>query len=94
MTLLWNEYCQIYNSNGKTPYQYTQFCEKYCQRAWVTKATMRIQHKSVDTMVVDWAGDTSLCLIHNDAGHLVFLDESGVNINLTRRYGCSIGKPE
>jgi transposase len=28
----------------------------------------------------------------NDAGHLVFLDESGVNTNLTRRYGRSIGK--
>ena len=27
-----------------------------------------------------------------DVSKLVFLDESGVNINLTRRYGCAIGK--
>ena len=58
MTLLWNEYCQTCNSNGKTPYQYTQFCEKYRRWARVTKATMRIQHKPGDAMEVDWAGDT------------------------------------
>ena len=58
MTLLWNEYCQTCHANGKTPYQYTQFCEKYRRWARVTKATMRIQHKPGDAMEVDWAGDT------------------------------------
>ena len=27
-----------------------------------------------------------------DRNHLVFLDESGVNLNMTRRYGRAIGK--
>ena len=58
MTLLWNEYCQTCHANGKTPYQYTQFCEKYRRWARVTKATMRIQHKPGDATEVDWAGDT------------------------------------
>ena len=58
MTLLWEEYCQHCHANGKTPYQYTQFCEKYRRWARVTKATMRIQHKPGDAMEVDWAGDT------------------------------------
>ena len=58
MTLLWEEYCQHCHANGKTPYQYTQFCEKYRRWARVIKATMRIQHKPGDAMEVDWAGDT------------------------------------
>ena len=58
MTLLWEEYCQTCHTNGKTPYQYTQFCEKYRRWARVIKATMRIQHKPGDAMEVDWAGDT------------------------------------
>ncbi|MDD4510200.1 MAG: IS21 family transposase [Oscillospiraceae bacterium] len=58
LTLLWTEYCAKCESQGKKPYQYTQFCEKYRQWARVTKATMRIQHKPGDTAEVDWAGNT------------------------------------
>ena len=58
MTLLWEEYCQQCHESGRTPYQSTQFGEKYRRWAKVTKATMRIQHKPGDAMEVDWAGDT------------------------------------
>jgi transposase len=58
LTLLWTEYCAKCEAQGKKPYQYTQFCEKYRQWARVTKATMRIQHKPGDAMEVDWAGNT------------------------------------
>jgi transposase len=58
MTLLWEEYCQQFHESGRTPYQSTQFGEKYRRWARVTKATMRIQHKPGDAMEVDWAGDT------------------------------------
>lgn len=58
MTLLWEEYRARCYENGQTPYQSTQFGEKYRRWARVTKATMRIQHKPGDAMEVDWAGDT------------------------------------
>lgn len=58
LTLLWTEYCTRCEGQGKKPYQYTQFCEKYRQWARVTKATMRIQHKPGDAMEVDWSGNT------------------------------------
>ena len=58
MTLLWEEYCQQCHESGRTPYQSTQFGEKYRRWARITKATMRIQHKPGDAMEVDWAGDT------------------------------------
>lgn len=58
MTLLWEEYCSKCHAEGLTPYQSTQFGEKYRKWARVTKATMRIQHKPGDAIEVDWAGDT------------------------------------
>ena len=58
LTLLWTEYCKKCESNGATPYMYTQFCEKYRQWARITKATMRIQNKPGEAMEVDWAGNT------------------------------------
>ena len=58
LTLLWTEYCTRCEREGRTPYMYTQFCEKYRQWARVTKATMRIQHKPGDAMQVGWAGNT------------------------------------
>ena len=57
LTLLWSEYCVKVRDTGGVPYMYTQFCEKYRRWARVTKATMRITHKPVDAMQVDWAGD-------------------------------------
>ena len=36
----------------------------------------------------DWRGSG----LEKQANHLVFLDESSVNIDLTRRYGRAIGK--
>lgn len=58
LTLLWEEYCRKCYENGRTPYQSTQFGEKYRRWAKATKAAMRIQHKPGDAMEVDWAGDT------------------------------------
>lgn len=58
LTLLWTEYSAKCNAEGRKPYQYTQFCEKYRQWARITKATMRIQHKPGDAVEVDWAGNT------------------------------------
>ena len=58
LTLLWTEYCSTCNTEGTTPYMYSQFCEKYRRWARVTKATMRIQHKPGEVMQVDWAGTT------------------------------------
>ena len=58
LTLLWTEYCSTCNAEGKNPYMYSQFCDKYRQWAQVTKATMRIKHKPGEVMQVDWAGTT------------------------------------
>lgn len=58
LTLLWTEYCSTCDSEGNTPYMYSQFCDKYRQWARITKATMRIKHKPGETMQVDWAGTT------------------------------------
>lgn len=58
LTLLWTEYCGECHANGKTPYMYSQFCDKYRHWARLTKATMRISHKPGDVMQVDWAGTT------------------------------------
>ncbi|MBQ6480360.1 MAG: IS21 family transposase [Anaerolineaceae bacterium] len=58
LTLLHEEYTNQCIVEGKVPYKYTQFCEKYRRWAKVSKATMRIQHKPGDKMEVDWAGDT------------------------------------
>ncbi len=58
LTLLHEEYTNKCILEGKVPYKYTQFCEKYRKWALVTKATMRIQHKPGDKLEVDWAGDT------------------------------------
>ena len=58
LTLLWEEYrCKCYDE-GKKPYMFTQFGEKYRKWTRATKATMRIQHKPGDAIEVDWAGDT------------------------------------
>lgn len=58
LMLLHEEYMNKCNAEGTTPYQYTQFCEKYRRWAKVSKATMRIKHKPGDKTEVDWAGDT------------------------------------
>lgn len=58
LSLLWTEYCSECNTNGRTPYMYSQFCDKYRYWARLTKATMRINHKPGDAMQVDWAGTT------------------------------------
>jgi transposase len=58
LTLLWTEYCSDCYASKLTPYMYTQFCDKYCKWARLTKATMRITHKPRDAMQVDWAGTT------------------------------------
>ena len=58
LTLLWEGYRRECYDEGKKPYMFTQFGEKYRKCARVTKATMRIQHKPGDAIEVDWAGDT------------------------------------
>lgn len=58
LTLLWTEYCSTCDSEGNTPYMYSQFCDKYRHWAHITKATMRIHHKPGEVMQVDWAGTT------------------------------------
>lgn len=58
LRLLHEEYCNRCYVECKTPYQYTQYCEKYRRWAKITKATMRISHKPGDIMETDWAGDT------------------------------------
>ena len=58
LMLLHEEYRNRCHTEGTTPYQYTQFCEKYRRWAKVSKATMRIKHKPGDKTEVDWAGDT------------------------------------
>jgi len=58
LTLLWSEYCETCRSEGLVPYMSTQFSDKYRKWAMVTKATMRIQHKPGNAIMVDWAGNT------------------------------------
>ena len=57
LTLLWEEYCVKYHETGRKPYMSTQFGERYRHWVRITKATIRIQHKSGDALQVDWAGD-------------------------------------
>ena len=58
LTLLWSEYNAKCRAEGKLPYLYSQFCDKYRFWARIKKATMRISHKPGDAMEVDWAGNT------------------------------------
>ena len=58
LTLLWSEYNAKCRTEGKIPYLYSQFCDKYRFWARIKKATMRISHKPGDAMEVDWAGST------------------------------------
>lgn len=58
LTLLWSEYNAKCRTEGKIPYLYSQFCDKYRFWARIKKATMRISHKPGDAMEVDWAGNT------------------------------------
>ena len=52
LTLLWEEYRRECYDEGKKPYMFTQFGEKYRKCARVTKATMLIQHKPGDAIEV------------------------------------------
>ena len=58
LSLLWSEYCESCRAEGSIPYMSTQFSDKYRKWARATKATMRINHKPGNSIMVDWAGST------------------------------------
>jgi transposase len=58
LTLLWNEYCAQCRQNGKIPYMYTAFCDRYRDFSVKNKATMHIERRPGEQMEVDWAGQT------------------------------------
>ena len=58
LSLLWSEYCEACRTEGSIPYMATQFSDKYRKWARATKATMRINHKPGNSIMVDWAGST------------------------------------
>ena len=51
LSLLWPEYCSKCDSEGCTPYMYSQFCDKYRHWARLTKATMRIKLQMSSTFL-------------------------------------------
>ena len=58
LSLLWNEYCAECRQNGKIPYMYTAFCDRYREYRVRSKATMHIERRPGEQMEVDWAGQT------------------------------------
>ena len=85
LTLLWEEYCRKCHESGRTPYQSTQFSEKYRRWARATKATMRIQHKPGDAMEVDWAGDT-IPVYDPVTGELTHISRSSSTIGISASF--------
>lgn len=69
LTLLYAEYCAKCESEGRMPYCYSQFCNKYRDYVRRTKATMRIVHKPGDVLEVDWAGD--VLAVHDEHANAV-----------------------
>ena len=67
LSLLWVEYCEQCRANGELPYQSTQFNKYYAGFVHKTKATMRLEHKPVETMQVDWVGQTAH-IVDTDTG--------------------------
>jgi len=55
---LWEEYAEQCHSDGKTPYQYTQFKKYYYEHIRSSKATMHLEHKRGEVLQVDRAGTT------------------------------------
>lgn len=43
LSLLWSKYCEACCANGKAPYMYSQFSDKYRHWARITKATIADQ---------------------------------------------------
>ena len=57
LNLLWLEYCEACQTHGEIPYQLTQFMKYYRDYTAKTNATMHLNHKPVEILQVDWAGD-------------------------------------
>ncbi len=64
--LLWEEY-KLDNPAG---YEYSQFCELFAQYKKITQASMHFDHKPVDVMMVDFAGD-NLNYVDKVSGELI-----------------------
>lgn len=58
LSLLWYEYNEQCQAEGKLPYKLTQFKKYYYDYAMTQQYTMHIDWKPGDVMQVDWAGDT------------------------------------
>lgn len=56
MSLLWNEYCDKCKANGRIPYMYSQFCQRYREYVTEKKLSWHAVHKPGEVMEVDWAG--------------------------------------
>ena len=70
LSLLWLEYYEQCRANGDIPYQSTQFNKYYSDFVQKTKATRHLEHKIIDTMQVDWAGQTG-DIIDSDTGEVI-----------------------
>ena len=70
LSLLWEEYCQLCESEKKIPYSYRQFCRGYNDFAQKTKATLRIKRKPGEVLEVDWAGTTAT-IIDEATGEII-----------------------
>ena len=104
LSLLWTEYCSKCDSEGCTPYMYSQFCDKYRHWARLTKATMRIKHKPGEAMQVDWAGTTiqyqdpvtaetyDAYIFANVKHFFTFLDNINVKVTKNKFMFCVSGK--
>jgi transposase len=64
--LLWEEYKKE-NADG---YEYSQFCDLFARYRKVQEATMHFEHKPVDCMMVDFAGD-KLSYVDKLSGELI-----------------------
>ena len=53
------EYRETCQANGEIPYQLTQFKKHYRDYTAKTNATMHLNHKHGEILLVDWAVDTA-----------------------------------
>ncbi len=69
--LLWVEYCDAAGSDaqGRRPYQYSQFCERYRQFRKHVDASMRQEHRAGEKVFLDYSG-TRPSIIDRETGEV------------------------
>lgn len=72
LQLLWVEYCDAarHDGQGRRPYQYSQFCERYRLFRKKVDASMRQQHRAGEKAFVDYSG-TKPTIVDRETGEVI-----------------------